>query len=212
MLRLPLILLLGPACGLFAGSNSIRTKGGTPLDLDKVVSALWTDSVEIWSESDEWSDAYGRGELLLSSAEISCDDIRDGSIYDEQSPLWDSSGLVASLRWSAWSNSSGDATEQDWEGSYYSGIDYERYDDGVWSSRWMSSGLYADGMAFELYYDRGEGEIKSYDKDTVSGRIDTQFYVARFEAENCGSTVEKYDDYWEYWDYGYWDAARGVQP
>lgn len=168
-------------CGLFAGPNYMRAKGDAPVDLGRVESALWVDSSEYYS-GNGWNSAYGRGQLLMSTESVSCEELDDF----EDEGVWNSEGLFANFRWSA--DGTGDV-DLGYEGEYYGGVDHEGWEDGVAFSRSFEGAVFGDGGLYYFEYARGVAEVSDWSEGEVSGRLETSLYVARFQAENCGSRI-----------------------
>lgn len=199
-LRLPLLtaLPLAAGCGLFAGPNWMTSKGDLPFPLGKVESALWIGDVESYG-GDE---VYGRGDLLLIDREVDCEEVLGENFNGADSPIWKSSGILAEFRYNAYAR--GDATidESDYsfEGEYWSGVDMDNENPSVNESRYWWGGVFAEGNFLQVYENKGFAEITDHSKKTVSGRLDTNLYKARFEAENCGAPEP--DSYY-YYDSGW---------
>ncbi len=197
----PLLLCTAPSlggCGLFAGPNWMTAKGDLPFALGKVESALWIEEVDNYEDQE----AYGRGTLLLTDADVDCDDLLDDSFDDDGDGIvWEASGIVASARYSAWALDGGiDADDYGFEGQYWTGVDVDVLDDDVNEWRYWYEGVFGEGMVFETYSNKGLLEITEHDDDEVIGRLDTSLYRARFQAENCGEPDD--DDYGYYGYYG----------
>lgn len=181
---------LSTGCGMFNGGNWMKSRADVPFDLGKVESALWIESVSEESYDDEDS-IYGRAQLLLIDDSMDCDDLADGDFIDEDGAVWDSSGIVASLRYSAYGE--GDVDDWGFEGDYWMGVDHHAYIDEVSGSRYWYGAVFGEGIYVESYYAKGSAKVLSHDSDVVKGKLETPMFKAGFTAENCGEEGD-YDD------------------
>jgi len=179
---------LGSGCGMLNGGNWMKTRADVPFDLGKVESALWIESVSEESYDDEES-IYGRGQLLLIDDSMDCDDLAEDSLTDEDGAAWDSSGIIASLRYSA--HGTGDVDDWGFEGDYWMGVDHAAYIDEVNGYRYWYGAVFGDGMYVQGDYAKGRATVLSHDSDVVRGKLETAMFKAGFTAENCGEE----DDY-----------------
>lgn len=190
-------LLLG-GCSLlgFDGSNTMRATGDAPFHLGKVVSALWAESA--WSEPEEGD---GEGLLLLTSAELSCDDLMaelDGEVEPRDSVIWTSEGIAVELEWY-------DPAERNagFTGTYVSGMyPLGGYYEGGDTLRVFRLTAFADGTTWEDYYGLGRADVDDYDDSDVRGSLRTNWVKANFQAEHCGQQQgwSDYNDTGWYYD------------
>lgn len=181
---------------LLACTNKMSATSDAPFKLGSLKKALFAESR--WSSPDTGS---GNATLLLvDDASYSCSDLQSelsGDTDARDSITWSASGAVVDIDW--WNNL---GTNIGWEGDYYQGsysysgyyyYDYAEEDDGDQkgvSRRQISSVAFADGQTFQGSYLFGHLEIASGDADAVTGRIDTEWWKAKFKAENCGQVGE----------------------
>ena len=185
------MILLLAAC-----TYSSRATSAAPFSLGKLKTALFAESR--WSSPDS-----GNGSatlLLVDDASYGCSDLEaelNGESEPRDSITWKASGVLVDLEW--WTNT-GDNIG--WEGEYWQGsysyagyfyYDYSEEGDGdqkTVSRRHMGSVAFADERVYQGNYLFGRLDVESGDAQTVSGVAETEWWKARFEAENCGQVGE----------------------
>lgn len=183
---------------LLACTNTMKATRDAPFSLGSLKSALFAESR--WSNPDSGSGAATI--LLVDQAGFSCKDFADelnGFTEPQDSVTWKASGAVVELEW--WNNTGANIG---WEGDYYQGAysysgyyyyDYTNEDGESETSqvdrRNMASAAFADERVYQGSYLFGRLTIDSGDADSVSGSIQTEWWKAKFEAENCGQVGDE---------------------
>lgn len=157
----------------------MRSLGDYPA-LGSVKSALWME--ERGSNPER---GQGSGQVLLTTADVSCDDFLS-SRFVEDELFYDESGILAEFSWDYDTFDRGDPIDAGWEGVYYQGMEVETKVDGGTVERWLEVVVFTEGSAWASYYMDGVGEITSAEGELVKGHLKTDAVQARFQAENCG--------------------------
>ncbi len=181
--------------GLFSGAclpwgNWMEARGDAPFKLGGVTSSLWKQD-----QHSEPSTGFGWGYLLMTSAELGCDEFLQTDV-ESADWLWDESGLYVSMRWNHNEFDSLSGQELGWEGEYYQVLDVDIYQESGVLTRWFSSLIFSDGFLYDSSGDQGWARIDSYGLQ-VTGKVETSLYKARFNAEECGQ--EGSDDQYDPW-------------
>ena len=185
---------------LLLGCTSMRSTSDAPFDLGRLQSALWFESA--WSSPD---DGWGNATVLLVDEEFSCAKLEaelSGEIERRDSIIWTASGLLLTLQWQ-----DTDGANLGWAGDYYQGTtstgyyyyyyDYAKdvaggtvrtdrrtlsvqsFDEGaVWTGQPLLARLTIDGGGQE-----------------IAGSTSSDWWKARFKAENCGQVAPNYGYY-----------------
>ncbi len=191
-------LALGASGCSLVMPNSMGTRGEAPFKLGSLTSALFFEGA--YSDADE---GYGQGILMLTDADMDCDDLEDeltGDTEQEDSVMWNHAGIAAVMTWMQPGEDAG------FEGTYVSGFypyaTYQWYEDPEVATRIFAATAFSDGVSYDEEYGSGWLEISSAE-DQIVGRLKTDWLKARFRAEDCGKEPEDDSGSWSGSDTGW---------
>lgn len=170
------------------GSGSASSDENAPFALNKFDSALFFGEVD---EDGEWGEGY----LLLSTEEVSCDDIGDDEFYDILTdPI--GSGLLFLVQWYR-----EDPEDEDplsgFEGLYLGGYGYNYEEE---AARVSLAVAFHEGYYYILsgYYSGGSWiRFDQVSESAAEGEFDTEYWSGTFDADNCGLEVSEGGDYYD---------------
>ncbi|MFZ5477111.1 MAG: hypothetical protein ACOZNI_10080 [Myxococcota bacterium] len=184
-----LAVLLG-GCSVFS-PNWVESRGFAPFEIEPVKTALWV-------EGGSPNRGYAEGMLFLTASEsTSCSDVVDGyDLYDRDSWMWDTSGVVVVFSWDHDPfDSDDDGDDIGWLGDYYSGVRVEERVEGGTAERQFMAVAVTDGTLYLGGYGTyGEAAIERHSAGVVSGRFLTEELKGRFRAEECDADDGDDDD------------------
>ena len=187
-MRVPSLLLLVTLMACSApkgGKGSASSHDDAPFALDEFQSALF---IGLADDDYEWGEGY----LVLSTEELSCDDLDDEGYYNV---LFDpvGSGLFYYLMWE------NERPEREnlyvgFEGLYMGGYSYS---DELEAGRASGVIVFHEGYYYVLsgFYSAGSWlRLDRVTEGTVNGDFNTEYWTGSFKAENCGVEEESDDD------------------